>query len=51
MGSWRIAQEAQFSAMTQRGLGGEDGRKVQEGGNTCTRIVDSLCSAAETNTL
>ena len=32
------------------GMGGEGGREVQEGGNICIHIADSLCCTAETNT-
>ena len=30
--------------------GGWGGREVQEGGDMCIRIADSLCCAVETNT-
>ena len=29
---------------------GRDGKEVQEGGDICTDVADSLCCAAETNT-
>ena len=32
------------------GMGGGCGREVQEGGDICIHIADSLCYTAETNT-
>ena len=33
------------------GGGGEEGRKVNEGGDICIHIADSCCGTAETNNI
>ena len=41
---YSTGSSAQCSGMTQKG-----GREVQNGGDICIHITDSLCSTAETN--
>ena len=43
---------AQGSVMTKRaGVGNQDGREAQEGGDICISMTDSHCCTAETNTI